>query len=138
MSRQRLVVRAAAVIVLGAPLLLGAAEWLSQSAAAEGKKQTPLATRSSPIAITTTTDYVWSVNPDNDSVSVFNVSERREHARSPRSGRAGSRGAWPSRPTTSKAYVTNMASGTVSVISTRTHGRSSTPSRWAPSRSAAR
>src|SRR5262245_47720195 len=31
------------------------------------------ATRSSPIAITSDDRYVWSVNPDNDSVSVFNV-----------------------------------------------------------------
>src|SRR5262247_4916905 len=31
------------------------------------------ATRSSPIAITSDDRFVWSVNPDNDSVSVFNV-----------------------------------------------------------------
>ena len=75
MSKRRLVVRAVAATILGAPLLLGAAEWLSQSAAAEGKTQTALATRSSPIAITHDDDYVWSVNPDNDSVSVFKVKD---------------------------------------------------------------
>src|SRR4051794_40523112 len=31
------------------------------------------ATRSSPIAITSDDRFIWSVNPDNDSVSVFNV-----------------------------------------------------------------
>jgi len=33
------------------------------------------ATRSSPIAITSDNKYVWSVNPDNDSVSVFRVAK---------------------------------------------------------------
>src|SRR5262245_39687423 len=33
------------------------------------------ATHSSPIAITSNDNFVWSVNPDNDSVSVFNVAD---------------------------------------------------------------
>ena len=33
------------------------------------------ATRSSPIAITSDNKFVWSVNPDNDSVSVFYVAK---------------------------------------------------------------
>ena len=35
-------------------------------------------THSSPIAITTDDQFVWSVNPDNDSVSVFNVANDAE------------------------------------------------------------
>ena len=40
-----------------------------------GRSVQPLATRSSPIAITSDDKFVWSVNPDNDSVSVFRVAE---------------------------------------------------------------
>ena len=39
----------------------------------DGKSKKLAATRSSPIAITGDDKFVWSVNPDNDSVSVFNV-----------------------------------------------------------------
>ena len=117
MSKRRLAVRAVAATILGAPLLLVAAEWLSQSAAAEGKAQTPLATRSSPIAVTHDDDYVWSVNPDSDSVSVFKVKDdENSKVAETRVGKEP----WcvAITPDDERAYVTNMASGTVSVIST--------------------
>ena len=79
MKTRRLAREVLIVAILGAPLLPSAAEWAGGSAAAEAKKYRAQATRSSPIAITHDDDYVWSVNPDNDSVSVFKVSERREH-----------------------------------------------------------
>src|SRR6188768_66405 len=109
MSKRRLVVRAVAATLLGAPLLLVAAEWLSQSAAAEGKTQTPLATRSSPIAVTHDDDYVWSVNPDSDSVSVFKVKDdENSKVDEIRVGREP----WcvAITPDDERAYVTNMAS----------------------------
>ena len=117
MSRQRLVVRAIAAAILGAPLLLGGTEWLSQPAAAEAKKQTPLATRSSPIAVTHDDDYVWSVNPDNDSVSVFKVRDD-DNTRIAEIGVGKEPWCVAITPDDERAYVTNMASGTVSVIST--------------------
>src|SRR5262245_16533102 len=73
-------------------------------------------THSSPVAITAGDTQVWSVNPDNDSVSVFNVaSEPVQKIAEIGVGKepwcvAIADGA-------DKAYVTNMASGTVSVIS---------------------
>ena len=45
----------------------------SFAVAASGKHRHARATRSSPIAITSDDRFVWSVNPDNNSVSVFNV-----------------------------------------------------------------
>ena len=84
-------------------------------AAAEEPAAVLNATRSSPIAITSDDQFVWSVNPDNNSVSVFRVARTRTR-RSRRSRSERSRGASPSRPTTRKVYVTNMVSGTVSVI----------------------
>jgi YVTN family beta-propeller protein len=73
------------------------------------------ATRSSPIAITSDDGYVWSVNPDNDSVSVFNVkSDVNRRVAEIRVGKEP----WcvAITPDDEKVYVTNMASGTVSVI----------------------
>jgi YVTN family beta-propeller protein len=75
------------------------------------------ATRSSPIAITSDDRFVWSVNPDNNSVSVFKVAfdANRKVAEI-----AVGREPWcvAITPDDEKAFVTNMASGTVSVIST--------------------
>lgn len=75
------------------------------------------ATRSSPIAITSDDRFVWSVNPDNNSVSVFKVAfdANRKIAEI-----AVGREPWcvAITPDDDKAFVTNMASGTVSVIST--------------------
>ena len=63
-----------ALTIVGGPFLLAGAEQAgSGSALAPAKKPERFATRSSPIAITHDDKYVWSVNPDNDSVSVFNV-----------------------------------------------------------------
>ena len=76
MKKRQLVVRVLATVILGGPFLLSAAEWAGgSSAAAEASKQKRQATRSSPIAVTHDDDYVWSVNPDNDSVSVFKVKD---------------------------------------------------------------
>ncbi len=91
------------------------------------------ATHSSPIAITDDDKFVWSVNPDNDSVSVFRVA--KDHNRKVaeiavgkepwcvaikprRDKRDGDhkRWWWHDRDDDAKVYVANMASGTVSVI----------------------
>lgn len=90
------------------------------------------ATHSSPIAITGDDKFVWSVNPDNDSVSVFRVA--KDHNRKVaeiavgkepwcvaikpgRDKRDGDRKWWwHDRDDDAKVYVANMVSGTVSVI----------------------
>ena len=117
MNKRRLLVRVLAAAMLACPFLLSAAEWAGGSASAAAKKQKAQATRSSPIAITHDDDFVWSVNPDNDSVSVFRVlnDENIKVAEIP-----VGREPWcvAITPDDEKAYVTNMASGTVSVIST--------------------
>ena len=87
------------------------------SAAAEAKKQDPTATRSSPIAITHSDGYVWSVNPDNDSVSVFNVTDD-QNTKVAEINVGKEPWCVAITPDDEKVYVTNMASGTVSVIST--------------------
>ena len=98
----------------------------------DGKGKKLAATRSSPIAITSDDRFVWSVNPDNDSVSVFNVAgdankkvaeiqvgkepwcvaikseEEDDDNDHDQGGRNDDDDA--------KVYVTNMVSGTVSVI----------------------
>ena len=68
----------------------------------EGANDAPSPTKSSPIAITSDNRFVWSVNPDNNSVSVFNVANglNQKVAEIP-VGR--SRGAWPSLPTTRRS-----------------------------------
>jgi YVTN family beta-propeller protein len=72
-------------------------------------------THSSPIAITSDDRNVWSVNPDNDSVSLFNVT----HDQNLRVAEVTvGKEPWclAITPDDEKVYVTNMASGTVSVI----------------------
>jgi YVTN family beta-propeller protein len=118
MNRRQLLVRVLAGTILAAPFLLSAAEFAGGgSASAAPKKQKALATRSSPIAITHDDDFVWSVNPDNDSVSVFRVvnDANTKVAEIP-----VGKEPWcvAITPDDAKAYVTNMASGTVSVINT--------------------
>jgi YVTN family beta-propeller protein len=117
MKKRQLGVRVLTTAILGVPLLLGVAEWAGGLASAEAKKQTPLPTRSSPIAVTHDDDDVWSVNPDNDSVSVFRV---KDDANTKIAEIKVGREPWcvAITPDDEKAYVTNMASGTVSVIST--------------------
>ena len=117
MSTRKLVTRILAITILSSPFLLSAAEWASGwQASAEARKRA-LPTRSSPIAITHDDDYVWSVNPDNDSVSVFRVQNDRNIKVAQI---AVDKEPWcvAITPDDEKAYVTNMASGTVSVIST--------------------
>ena len=117
MKTRRLAREVLIVAILGAPLLPSAAEWAGSSAAAEAKKYKAQATRSTPIAVTHDDDYVWSVNPDNDSVSVFKVSnDLNTKIAEVKVGKEP----WcvAITPDDEKVYVTNMASGTVSVIST--------------------
>ena len=117
MNRRQLVGPRIAVAILGGTVLVGGAKWWMASAEAGEKKKERVATQSSPIAITHDDQYVWSVNPDHNSVSVFKVDQDAnlnvaeiEVGKEP----------WcvAITPDDAKAYVTNMASGTVSVIST--------------------
>jgi YVTN family beta-propeller protein len=112
------------VLCAGAALLGASDQWTERVAtlAASGNQKPGQATRSSPIAITSDDKFVWSVNPDNDSVSVFDVS-----------GDANTKVAevpvgkepWcvAITPDDEKVYVTNMASGTVSVIDAHTRAQ---------------
>jgi YVTN family beta-propeller protein len=111
------------VLVLGAAALAGSWGagdlWMGRvfrPATAQGAASP---THASPIAITGDNAEVWSVNPDNNSVSVFNVA-----------GDANVKVAevavgiepWcvAITPNNAKVYVTNMASGTVTVINRST------------------
>jgi len=116
MSKRQFARQIVAAGILGMPFLLGAAMWAGGAFAA-GQKQKPVATRSSPIAITHEDDYVWSVNPDNDSVSVFNVTGDQN---TKVSEIVVGKEPWcvAVTPDDEKVYVANMADGTVSVIST--------------------
>lgn len=76
--------------------------------------------RSTPIALTSDDNYVWSVNPDTDSVSVMNVAGDKNQKISevpvgdePRCVAIT--------PDNKKAYVTNALSGNVSVIDAATY-----------------
>jgi len=99
----------------------------------EGKNAQLFATRSSPIAITSDNKFVWSVNPDNDTVSVFRVAKdaNKKVAEIPvgkepwcvaiapgkHEGRDSRRRKHHDDDDEEvKVYVTNMVSGTVSVI----------------------
>jgi YVTN family beta-propeller protein len=111
----------------------------AQSAAERGAGQGS-ATNSSPIAITSDNRFVWSVNPDNDSVSVFRVAgdKNKKVAEIPvgkepwcvaiTPGRSGRDAAANHERDDDdddddgdgvKVYVTNMAGGSVSVIDAR-------------------
>ena len=76
-------------------------------------------TNSGPIAITTDDQFVWSVNPDNNSVSLFNVlnDANQKLAEVPVGVNP-----WCAAitPNNAKVYVTNQGSGTVSVINAAT------------------
>ena len=68
-------VRGLVLASAGAAVLWGMADqWLVDgSAVADDDDDKKFATSSSPIAITGDNKFVWSVNPDSDSVSVFRV-----------------------------------------------------------------
>jgi YVTN family beta-propeller protein len=124
----------------GAAVLWGVADqWLvDASAVADDDEDEQFATRSSPIAITGDSRFVWSVNPDNDSVSVFRVVgdanrkvEEIKVGKEPwcvaiavsknddddkRKSRNRNRRDDDEDDNEFKVYVTNMVSGTVSVI----------------------
>src|SRR5262245_45010729 len=95
--------------------------------AAVARAQPPLPgpTNSGPIAITSDDRFVWSVNPDNNSVSLFNVlnDANQKLAEIP-----VGENPWcvAITPDNAKVYVANQGSGTVSVIdaATRTVVRS--------------
>jgi YVTN family beta-propeller protein len=117
MNQQHLVRQIVAGAILGIPFLLVAAIWAGGGlAAAERKKPAPVETRSSPIAITHSDDFVWSVNPDNDSVSVFAVAQD-QNTKVAEITVGDEPWCVALTPDDAKAYVTNMASGTVSVVS---------------------
>ena len=76
--------------------------------------------RSSPIAITSDNNYVWSVNPDADSVSVMDVSgDKNQKVTEVPVGDEPRCVAIT--PDNKKAYVTNALSGNVSVIDAATY-----------------
>jgi YVTN family beta-propeller protein len=114
--------RALLLALCGTTVLLGASNhWGggSSEVTAFSKHRPSRATRSSPIAITSDDRFVWSVNPDNDSVSVFDVAgdANKKVAEIP-----VGKEPWcvAITPDDEKVYVTNMASGTVSVINAHT------------------
>src|SRR4030095_10474869 len=81
--------------------------------------QPPAPTHSSPIAITSDDRFVWVVNPANNSVTVHHVeSDVNSKLGEIRVVVEPQCGALT--PDDAKAYVTNMVSGTVSVIDTAT------------------
>ena len=75
---------------------------------------------STPLALTSDNAFVWSVNPDNDSVSVFEVAGDR-NLKLTEVPVGASRVAWRSRPTTRRSTSPT---------------RSAAPSRWSTPRSA--
>jgi YVTN family beta-propeller protein len=143
MNRQKSRVRGLVLASAGAALLWGVADqWTGDPSALAGdddkdKDARGAATRSSPIAITSDNKFVWSVNPDNNSVSVFRVAkdankkvaeitvgkepwcvaitppekERDDSSKGKNKDRHDD-----DEDDDVKVYVTNMVSGTVSVI----------------------
>jgi YVTN family beta-propeller protein len=112
MHKRKLWMQALALSILTVPFALSSAErWTAWAA----NKSAPLATRSSPIAITSDDRFVWSVNPDNDSVSVFRVTGDA-NMKIAEIGVGKEPWCVAITPDDDKVYVTNMASGTVSVI----------------------
>jgi len=113
------------ILVLGAVCaggLWGAADpWLGHLFRAVTAQPVTSSTHSSPIAITSDNKFVWSANPDNNSVSVFEVipppTELQKVAEVP----VGTE-PWcvAITPDNAKVYVTNQVSGTVSVINQAT------------------
>jgi YVTN family beta-propeller protein len=94
-------------------------QWTGSARVAKAQTNAPSPTKSSPIAITSDNQFVWSVNPDNNSVSVFNVANglNQKAAEIPVGGEPWNVAITPNN---AKVYVTNMATGTVSVINAAT------------------
>src|SRR5262245_42023203 len=69
--------RRAWLMILGAAGVAGwwsaGDPWMGGASRSATSQTIASPTRSSPIAITNDNQFVWSVNPDNNSVSVFNV-----------------------------------------------------------------
>jgi YVTN family beta-propeller protein len=122
MNRQKSWVRRLVLASASAAVLWGVADqWLVDASAVTGDDEgKQLATRSSPIAITSDNKFVWSVNPDNDSVSVFRVAKdaNKKVAEIPVGEEPWCVAVTPPEQE-GKVYVTNMVSGTVSVINAR-------------------
>jgi YVTN family beta-propeller protein len=110
---------ALAVIALG--MAVGVAPDRSGSARGVADAQPPLEgpTNSGPIAITSDDRFVWSVNPDNNSVSLFSV---LNDANDKLAEVAVGTNPWcvAITPNNAKVYVTNQGSGIVSVIDAAT------------------
>src|SRR5262245_43094264 len=121
MSRKKQGIRGLIVVAsIAAVTLWGTSPWTGNSTGvAKAQTNAPSSTRSSPIAITSDNRFVWSVNPDNNSVSVFNVANgvNQKLVEIP----VGTE-PWgiAITPDDAKVYVTNMVSGTVSVINAAT------------------
>jgi YVTN family beta-propeller protein len=119
MSRRKMWMRGLVLAGVAAVTLAALADRWTSRVSAQGGEPSPLPTNSSPIAITSDDQFVWSVNPDNDSVSVFNVlnDANLKVAEIP-----VGKEPWcvAIHPDNGKVYVTNMADGTVSVISAAT------------------
>jgi YVTN family beta-propeller protein len=122
MNRQKSWVRRLVLASASAAVLWGVADqWLVDASAVTGNDEgKQLATRSSSIAITSDNKFVWSVNPDNDSVSVFRVAKdaNKKVAEIPVGEEPWCVAVTPPEQE-GKVYVTNMVSGTVSVINAR-------------------
>ena len=94
--------------------------WSWTGTAREVLAQAPGPTRSSPIALTTDDRFVWVVNRDNNSVSVLEVgNDMNQKVREIKVGVEPR--AIAITPDNKKVYVTNMVSGTVSVINASTY-----------------
>ena len=120
MSSKKQWMRGLMLASVGAAALSGMTDqWTGSARVAKAQTNAPSPTRSGPIAITSDNRFVWSVNPDNNSVSVFNVANglNQKVAEIP-----VGREPWnvAITPNNAKVYVTNMASGTVSVINAAT------------------
>jgi YVTN family beta-propeller protein len=119
MNRRKWWVRSVLLATVGAAVFSGAIDrWLGRTPAVV-TAQVVGPTNSSPIAISSDDQHVWSVNPDKNSVSVFDVGgDANQKLAEITVGKEP----WcvALTPNDAKAYVTNQASGTVSVINTAT------------------
>ena len=107
----------AAAVGLLAVGIAGGLEWGRSGTGTRvaGAQAPALPTSSGPVAITSDDQFVWSVNPDNNSVSLFSVlnDANQKLAEVP-----VGENPWcvAITPDNAKVYVTNQGSGTISVI----------------------